>query len=216
MTVLRRVDGVQFVINPYRTTLDLEHPSQLYNVLKQLAQSHGQYIRLIKKTDNGLTAILASDPGFLLGDAVWQHFQCPDNLVYCEVLPENSQAILVIVTQGQIVFDNVIDLSQVVSELTHHIKSSEKYAVYTYGNVPIAIGKVDKSFNFNDKQIIVFNHLPESLYIHLSISEQFQLLPIRLAFKEHQIGKSSVLKIMSIVLFMTIAISSWYLINYLR
>lgn len=216
MTVLRRVDGVQFVINPYRTILELEHVSQLQNVVKQLTQSHGQYIRLIKKSDNRLTAVLSADPGFLLGEAIWQHFQNPDNLVYCEVLSETSQAILVIVTQGTIVFDNVIEISQVISELKNHINNAEKYAVYTFGDVPINVGKADKSFNFNDKQIVLFNHLAESLYIHLTISEQFQLLPVRLALQEHQIGKSSALKILSIVLFMAIAISSWYLINYLR
>ncbi len=216
MAVLRRLDGVQFAINPYRTTVEFHQILQLNQSIKELTQTHGQYVRLFKKADNQFTAVLSQDPGFLLGESVWQHFECPDNLVYCESMPENAQAILVIVSAGKIVFDNVIALSQIDAELKQHIIDAEKYAVYIYGDVPIGMGNNNYEFIFKENQITSFNHLTEPLFIHLPINEHVQLLPLQLALKEHHLGKSSALEKASIFVIIAVAFSSWYAMFYLH
>lgn len=216
MAVLRRLDGVQFAINPYRTTIEFQNGAQLTKTIKTLTLSHGQNIRLFKTSDNHVDAVMSLDPGFLLGESVWQHFECPQNLIYCELMPENMKALLVIVTEGKVAFDNLIAVEQIVIELPQHIDITEKYAIYTYGDVPIAVGNDKKSFNFKDNNIASFNHLSEPLFIHLPVNDQLQLMSMQSALTEHHFTESSIISRVGLLLLIIMAFSSWYATFYLH
>lgn len=216
MTVLRRIDGVQFAVQPYRTTFNTNHATNLKNDVAQLAQSHGGFVRLFNKPSDQLVSVFSADPGFLLGENIWQHFECPEYLVYCEELEGKNQALLVVVNSDIVILDGVFALDEIVKELTPLISDGAKYTVYTYGNVPTSSDNSKDTFSFNEKNLVSFSHLAEPVFTSLHVANQFQLLPLSLALNEHRLSKSYSLEIIIFVLLIIMAFSSWLLMSYLQ
>lgn len=216
MTILRRMDGVQFALQPYRTTLNTHHVTPLKTEIAQLAQAHGGFVRLFNKYNDQLVGVFSADPGFLLGENVWHHFECPEYLVYCEELVGKNQALLVVVNSGIVILDSVFELVDITDVLTPLVSEGAKYTVYTYGNVPITSDNSTNAFRFTEKNLALFNHLTEPLFTSLHVSDQFQLLPLSLALDEHRLNKSYTLEIIIIVLLIIVAFSSWLLMSYLQ
>jgi hypothetical protein len=215
MAILRRVDGVQFAIQPYRTVLDLKKKSLIKNEVLNLALEHGNYVRLYRSKHKQYAAIFSWDPGFLLGETIWQHFQCPDNLVYCELMGEN-QALLVIVKTGKVIVDRQLDVANIVKEITPLISEDAKFAVYTYGKVPISSGNAENAFIFHENNLVSFNHLSEPLFRSLHVSQQYQLLPLSLALKEYRLNNSYKLSMTIMALLIIMSIITWLLLSYVQ
>lgn len=216
MAILRRVDGVQFAVQPYRAVLDVKKSVLLNQEVHLLAQDHGNFVRLFRISHEHYSAVFSQDPGFLLGETVWQHFDRPDNLIYCELMDDKIHALLVVINADGVVVDNKFELVNIIAELNSLILENTKYAVFTYGKVPITSSNDEKAYKFHEQNILSFNHLAEPLFTSLHVTDQFQLLPLHLALKEHHLNKSYNLPIIFTILLIIIAVSAWLLLSYIQ
>ena len=215
MAILRRVDGVQFSAQPYRSVLEGKKSSLLNKEVRLLAQEHGNFVKLLSGANNQYTAIFSQDPGFLFGETVWQHFERPDDLVYCELI-DKTHALLVVVNAGKVVLDGKFELANIETQLNSFISENTKYTVFTSGKVPITSNNAENAYHFHEQNLVSYNHLPEPIFNTLHITEQYQLLPLQLALKEHRLDQSFKLPIIFTTLLIIIAASAWLLISYVQ
>ena len=189
MPILKRDDGIQFAIHAYRELLEARKVSLLRNEIRMLAQNHGEYVRLFQQSAGQIEAVFSRDPGFLLGEAVWEHFGKPSDLVYCEALPEGHAAIVVVVRGGSVYLDTKIPYSNIADEFASLVTGANRYSIYIYGDVPVTEIKAHGKFNFAPTQIKSFTRLEQSVFKNLVVNDQLQLQPLELALSEEKFGK---------------------------
>src|SRR5258706_12802884 len=102
MPYIARDDGERFVIPSYRDTLSAKKSNLLKKEILLLSESYGAFATVIKKNAQQYEVAFSPDTGYLLGETVWQHFKRPFDLIYCEIIPNTSEAILVIVKSGSV------------------------------------------------------------------------------------------------------------------
>lgn len=181
MPVLHRGDKTVFQLQPYRELLSVKSAGLLKRELHLLAQNYGTYSRIFKKSDGRFEAVFASDPGYLLGETVWNYFEKPENLLYCEALPEKDKVLIVIVRNGYVHFDAKISFAQLADELATLQAGKESFTVYVHGNVPYvqgAQGLLDAAHTQS------LTDLTESVFEVLPTLSEFNLLPIEQAIAE--------------------------------
>src|SRR5688572_11892417 len=105
MPYITREDGEHFVIPSYRDVLVVKQKNQLKKEILLLSQSYGEYITLQKKGGNQYEVAFSPDTGYLLGESIWYHFKRPVDLIYCEAIPNTTEAILVIVKSSSVYLD---------------------------------------------------------------------------------------------------------------
>lgn len=189
MPILKRDDGIQFAIHAYRELLEPHKISVLRNEIRMLAQNHGEYVRLFKQPAGQIEAVFSRDPGFLLGEAIWQHFNKPSDLIYCEALPEGHFAIVVVVRGGSVYLDTKIPYSNIPDEFASLITGSNRYDIYIYGDVPVSQAKERGKFSFEPAQVKSFTRLEQSVFKNLVVDENLQLQPLEFALSAQKIGK---------------------------
>jgi hypothetical protein len=212
MPILRREDGVQFAIQPYRETLSVKNTSLLKKEIHYLAQSHGAYVRLFKQPAGQYESVFSHEPGYLLGETVWHYYHCPRDLVYCEALPNSEYAILVIVHAGKVYLDAKMTKANIAEELTTLTSGDAKYDIFIYGNVPITQTVGEPGFVFAKNKIESFIQLQEPLYPRLPVSQALQLLPLDFALEEYYLGKPRhlLLAILALLILCVLGLA-WYL-----
>jgi hypothetical protein len=204
MTTLRRADGLQFIIQPYRELFNSERTSILKRKIRLLAKRYGDNIRIFKTNENRFEIVFSRDSGFLLGKTVWLALNQPDNLIYCEALPERNQALLVVVRDGIVFLDAKMSYTNLIEEFISLSISDEKYAIYIFGDVPLAESSATNKFAFSEKNIKSFQILSDSLLDRLEVKEEAQLQPLALALASPYLGK---VKVVPIVLGIAIIIA---------
>lgn len=190
MPILKRADGIQFVIHAYRELLQPAKASLLRSEIRMLAQNHGEYVRLFKLSSGEIEAVFSRDPGFLLGEAVWQYFGKPADLIYCEALSEINVAALVIVRSGSVYVDSKISFANIQDELASIVMGDNQYAVYLYGDVPISQSKQRGKFVIDATQMTSFTLLEKPLFPVLPVNEDLQLQPLEFALRSDVIGRA--------------------------
>src|SRR5262245_20600863 len=105
MPYIAREDGERFVLPFYRNFLIFNQKSQLKKEILLLSQSYGEYITLQKKNATQYEVAFSPDTGYLLGESIWHNFKKPLDLIYCEAIPNTTEAILVIVKSGSVYLD---------------------------------------------------------------------------------------------------------------
>ena len=70
-----------------------------------LSQSYGEYITLQRKGVFKYEVAFSPDTGYLLGESIWHNFKRPMDMIYCEAIPNTTEAILVIVKEGSVYLD---------------------------------------------------------------------------------------------------------------
>lgn len=190
MAVIRRDDGVQFVVQSYRELLTQKNPALLKNEIRFIAKSNGEYARLFKLREAQYEAVFSKEPGYLLGETVWHYFGKPADLIYCEALPDGQHAIVVIVRSGSVYLDAKLALAGLEEEFVSLTAGNNRYVIYTYGDVPIVPEPAPNKFAFEQQQVQSFNVLDESLFANLAVNDNFKLLFIEQAIKSQDIDKS--------------------------
>src|SRR5579871_5629462 len=138
MPILKRDDGAQFAIHTYRELLEPIKTSLLKTEVRMLAQNHGEYVRLFKQPNGQIEAVFSRDPGYLLGEALSEYFGKPNDLIYCEALPEGQYAIVVVIRSGVIYLDSRIPIVSIADEFTALVTGNNRYQIYIYGNIPLS------------------------------------------------------------------------------
>jgi hypothetical protein len=138
MSYITREDGERFVIPSYRDVLKAKQKTQLKKEILALSKSHGEYITMQKKGPNQYELAFSSDTGYLLGESIWQHFNRPVDMIYCEAIPNSTDAILVIVKSSAVYLDGSFPLDSIPEELIIFLTQQNNFEIYIYGDVPIS------------------------------------------------------------------------------
>jgi hypothetical protein len=211
MATLKRDDGVQFIIRPYRELFSPGRTSVLKHKIRNLAHKQGLNVRVFKLDDGRLEAAYSHEPGFLLGETVWIYLNKPANLIYCEALAdERRQALLVVVRNGAVFSDAKVPFANLIEEFQSLSINNDKYDIYVYGDVPLGETEEGGKYAFDAKYVNSFTKLDEPLLAKLMIYEEAQLQPLELALKSPCLGKSKIPRIILASIFIIIIIIAWH------
>ncbi len=188
MSYITREDGVRFIIPSYRDVLSVKKISLLKREILLLASNYGEYIALQKKNVNQYEVAFSPDSGALLGETVWQYFKRPQDLIYCEVIPNTSEAILVIVKSGSVYLDGSFPIDSIPEELIIFQTQQNQFDIYLYGDVPISQTPAEGKFSFDASSVKSFTILDKPVFPTLPIVNVFQLQLVDVALKSQGIG----------------------------
>lgn len=184
MPIITRQDGLNFAIYTYRELLAAKQPNLLRREIEFLREENGDYARFFEQTTGDFEAIFSKEPGYLLGETVWFHFDKPDNLILCEAMPGDENAILVVVRAGSVYLDALVSMSNLVDEFIALVTGSNQYDIYIHGDVPLARTASDEKFAFPDNFVKSFTELSSPVFNKLQPDEDLKLLFIKDAIEE--------------------------------
>lgn len=173
----------------YRELLSGHKKSQLAHDIRLLAEQQGQYIRLFSRGQHQYEAVLSREPGYLLGETIWHFFSEPENLIYCEALPDSAHVLLVVVRASSVYMDAKLLATNLQSELLPLMTDDISYRIITVGNVPLRKAESFGTFRFPSDLIERFETLKEPIFMNLPALKSLQVQPLPLALKaEHLTG----------------------------
>lgn len=188
MAHITREDGVNFVIPSYRDVLTVKNKKAVQNEVAALGKRYGDYLAMQRKSPVQYDVAFSTDGGYLLGETVWQHFNRPVDMIYCEALPNTIEVILVIVKGGNVYLDGSFPADSIQDELLIFLTQQNEFEIYTFGNVPITETPQDGKFSFDSGSVKSFKVLEESAFKALPLIDSYQLKLIDITLKEHGIG----------------------------
>lgn len=209
MSYITREDGVRFIIPSYRDVLSVKKTSLLKREILLLASNYGEYITLQKKNINQYEIAFSPDPGALLGETVWQYFKRPRDLIYCEVIPNTTDAILVIVKSGSVYLDGSFPIDSIPEELVIFQTQQNQFDIYLYGNVPISQTPTEGKFSFDPSSVKSFTILNSPVFPTLPVVKTFQLQLVDVVLKNQGIGTFPVKKVTLSVLVLALVWMAW-------
>lgn len=184
MPQILRQDGVPFVVYTYRELVAAKKTSLLKKELHFLAREHGDFTRFYAYPDGDYEAVFSREPGYLLGENIWQHFGNPLDLLYCEQLEDSDNALLVVIRDGTVYLDAELPIANLMDEFINLIGAENQYDVYIYGDIPLAKTATETKFAFEPEMLKSFNVLPEPVFPTLEADEALKLIPFEVAILE--------------------------------
>ncbi len=214
MPYITREDGERFVIPSYRDVLTAAHKSQLKRDILSLSRSYGAYIAMQAKNPTQYEVAFSPDPGYLLGETIWDHFNRPQDLIYCEALPNSTEAILVIVKAGGVYLDGSFSLESIPEELIIFLTQQNNFEIYTYGDVPISETPEANKFSFETTSVKSFTHLDTPVFPTLPLLKAYQLQLVDPVLKSYGIGTFPIKNLVWGILFVAVVYLFWsFVIN---
>ena len=210
MPTLRRDDGVQFVTQSYREALHTKRVSAMKREIRTLAKNHGEFVRCYKQEDGRMEVVFSREPGFLLGEAVWNHFERPRDLIYCESLNDRHHALVVIVRAGSVYLDAKVVYSDLIDELAALSANNEKYVIYVHGDVPLSDAGEHGIFAFDAERVHTFERLAEPVFAKLPLDSEFKLQPLELALTGANFSHPLSILFFLGAVFLFFSLSFWY------
>ena len=188
MSFINRADGVHFVIPSYRDMITMRSTSGFKKEIQALSNSYGEYITLQQKGPVQFEVAFAPDTGYLLGESIWHHFKRPLDLIYCEAIPNTTEAILVIVQSGSVYLDGSFQIDSIAEELIIFLTQRNNFDIYTYGDVPISQTPEEGKFSFEPSSVRSFTMLDKAVFPTLPLIKSYQLQLVETVLQEHNIG----------------------------
>lgn len=212
MPYITREDGERFVIPSYRDVISAKKKSLLKREILLLSTNYGEYITLHRKNVEQYEVAFSPDTGYLLGETVWHYFKRPLDLIYCEVIPNSTEAILVIVKSGSVYLDGTYPIDSITDELVIFRTQQNNFDIYIYGDIPISKTPAEGKFTFDPSSVRSFQVLDEPVFPKLPKVKSFQLQSVDTVLKAQGIG---VLPIRTILTVLTVAFLLWAAYEYL-
>lgn len=209
MPYITREDGERFVIPTYRDVLTVKQTSQLKKEILLLSQSYGEFITLQKKGVVQYEVAFSPDTGYLLGESVWQHFGRPLDLLYCEAIPNTTEAILVIVKGGSVYLDGSFPIDSIPEELIIFLTQQNNFEIYTYGDVPISQEPEVGKFSFEKASVKSFTVLDKPVFPTLPLLKIYQLQLVEPVLKSQGIGLFPTKQLVGIIVVLAAAWMAW-------
>jgi len=188
MPYITREDGEHFVIPSYRDVLAAKNKTTLKKDILTLSQSYGEYITLQRKNPTQYEVAFSTETGYLLGESIWHHFKRPLDMIYCEAIPNTTEAILVIVKAGSVYLDGSFPLENIPEELIIFLTQQNNFEIYIYGDVPISETPQENKFSFEASSIKSFTSLEKPVFSTLPLLKIYQLQLVEQVLKAHGIG----------------------------
>lgn len=205
MPYITREDGQHFVIPSYRDVLTVKQKSQLKKEVLLLSKSYGDYITLQKKSTTQYEVAFSPDTGYLLGESIWHHFKKPEDMIYCEAIPNTTEAILVIVKSGSVYLDGSFPLDSIPEELIIFLTQQNNFEIYTYGDVPITKEPTPDKFSFEASSVKSFTVLDKPAFPSLPLLKIYQLKLVESVLQEQGIGVFPLRPVLTAVGFLFVA-----------
>lgn len=188
MAYITREDGERFVIPSYRDVLVIKKQALLRREILSLSASYGDYITLQRKNVNQYEVAFSPEPGYLLGETVWNYFKRPQDLIYCEAIPNTAEAILVIVKAGNVYLDGSFPIDAIIDELIIFRTQQNHFDIYINGDVPISKVPEPGKFALDASSIKSFTVLDKPVFPSMPVSKTFQLQLVEQVLKAKGIG----------------------------
>lgn len=200
MPTLTRSDGVEFVIQAYRERTENGNKAALMQKIRVLAEQHGRFARLFKKENHFFEAVFSNEAGYLLGESVKHYFYQAQNLIFCEALEDLQHVLLVVVRDGEVYLDAIVNKQLLSQELRLLISDQYQYQIFTHGDVPLIDNPI-----LPPEKIISFEKLSDPLLPRLPTLKNLQLLPLPLALKSQHLQEKNSLVIYFLVALLAFA-----------
>lgn len=203
-----REDGINFVVPAYRDILSAKKAALLKKEILLLSGNYGNYITLNRKNADQYEATFASEPGYLLGESVWAFFKKPVDLIYCEAIPNTSEALLVIVKAGSVYLDGTFAIDSIQDELLIFKTQPGRFEIYIHGDVPISETPEPGKLALDASSVKSFSILAEPVFPTLPTPREYQLALVEAALQSKGIGvvplkKVIIATLIPLVLFLT-------------
>jgi hypothetical protein len=211
MAYITREDGERFVIPSYRDVLSVKKQSLLKKEILLLSTDYGEYVALQRKSADQYEVAFSNEPGYLLGESVWNYFKRPQDLIYCEAIPNTSEAILVIVKSGSVYLDGSFPVDSIPEELVIFRTQQSHFDVYIYGDVPISKDIEEDKFSLDSSSVRSFTVLDKPVFETIPTVKSFQLQLVDAVLKAQGIGA---LPTKQIAIFLVILALGWVGWNY--
>lgn len=211
MPYITRADGVHFVIPSYRDVLIARNKHTVQKDVLALSQNYGGYITLQRKTAQQYELAFSQDSGYSLGETVWHQFKKPADMVYCEAVPNSTEAILVIVKDGAVYLDGSFPIESIPEELIIFLTQQNNFEIYIYGDVPISEKPVEGKFSFDGASVKSFTVLPEPVFEKLPLLPAYHFKLVDVVLKENGIGVFPVKMLVNVLMGIGAIIGLYYL-----
>lgn len=188
MAFITREDGEHFVIPSYRDVLTGKSTGAIRADVMTLSQSYGEYITMQRKGQLQYEIAFSPESGYLLGETVWYKFNRPTDMIYCEAIPNTSEAILVIVKNGSVYLDGSFQIDNIPEELVIFLTQQNNFEIYVYGDVPISATSTEGKFSFDETSVKSFTVLDSPIFNSLPLIAAYHLLPVDATMKAQGIG----------------------------
>lgn len=212
MAYITREDGEHFVIPSYRDVLASKNKAQLKKDILLLSQSYGEYITMQAKGPNQYEVAFSPDTGYLLGESIWHFFKRPQDLIYCEAIPNTTEVILVIVKNGSVYLDGSFPAESIPEELVIFLTQQNSFEIYTYGDVPISETPEEGKFSFEPGSVSSFTVLDQPVFPTLPLLKIYQLRLVEQVLKSYGIG---VFPLKPLLMLILLGVLGWMLWSYL-
>lgn len=217
MPYITREDGERFIIPSYRDVLSAKKQVLLRKEIQLLSTKYGEYITLHRKNVEQYEVTFSPDHGYLLGETVWHHFKRPIDLIYCEAIPNTSEAILVIVKSGSVYLDGSFPVDSIPEELVIFRTQQNNFDIYIYGDVPVSKAPEEGKFSLDSSSVKSFNILPEPVFAKLPLLKQFQLQLVEVVLKAQGIGVFPTKQLIALAVVIALGWMGWtYLTTHKR
>lgn len=209
MPYITREDGKRFVIPSYRDVLSAKKTSLLKREIMLLSANYGEYITLQRKNVEQYEVAFSNEQGYLLGETVWHYFKRPFDLIYCEEIPNTTEAILVIVKSGSVYLDGAFPIDSIPEELIIFKSQQNNFNIYINGNVPISEKPEDGKFWLDASSVRSFTILDEPLFPTLPTVKTFQLQLVDTVLRAQGIGVFPVRQLVTGIIFLGLLWMAW-------
>lgn len=191
MPVVTRDDGTQFAVFTYRELVLSKKGSDLVEELEAMEEQHGSYARFFIQATGDYEVVFSKDPGYLLGESIWEHFDRPYNLIFCETVPDTEDVMLIVIRGGAVYLDQVVTIDNLVDEFVSLSADGIQYEIYTYGELPIAVRPEGDKFVLDASSVKSFKRLTSPVLHSLILDDDLKLIPVDEAIEELDLPSSN-------------------------
>lgn len=204
MAYLTREDGERFVIPSYRDVIS-KRKTQLKEDILELSGRYGEFMTFQRRGIAQFEVAFSREAGYLFGECVWFYFKRPPDLIYCEIIPETTEAYFVIVKDSSVYLDGTFPLENIAEEILVFTTQKNNFEIYVYGDVPISEQPAEGKFSFDPSSVKSFNYLNEPLFQRLPVVKAYQLQLIDVVMRQQGIGVFPVKYVIGVVVMLGLA-----------
>jgi hypothetical protein len=192
MSHITRNNGDYFVIKPLRETIEAKGRSELLKHLRNGIREYGDYCHVREVAPDTYSLTYDQESGALLGEAIADYFNYPENLLWCEELEsadsKTKRVAIVVIRDYQVKLDAEVPATAVADDISLSLGGdlSKQFDVYVHGNVPVKATINEASFNdvtLDSRRLKSFTVLEEGLIDRLEVKDKYLLTSPRKALK---------------------------------